>query len=111
MDPARTNYSAEHTRLVLHLPEPVGWIALTPEALREAQLRARELVGVHRPEAPAADVGGLVSAEEAARALAVDASWLLRSARRREIPFAKVGKYVRFDLKDLRAHLAKGPTK
>lgn len=99
--------------IILHLPEPVGWIALTPEALREAQSEAAALLGVARKrndrEVPAAR-RDLVSADQAARELGVEASWLMRRARMRKVPFVKAGKYVRFDVDDLHAHLARNPT-
>ncbi|HEX5461436.1 MAG TPA: hypothetical protein VFX20_15845 [Steroidobacteraceae bacterium] len=99
-----------NTPILLHLPEPVGWIALTPEALREAQSEAAELLGIvkNEDEAPAVR-GQLVGAKQAARALGVEASWLMRQARMRKVPFVKAGKYNRFDVDALRAHLAKGP--
>jgi hypothetical protein len=100
--------------VLFYLPEPVGWIALTPEALREAQLRARDSIGageIVEQSVTRAEAGSCVSAEEAARALGVDASWLNRQARMRKIPFFRVGKYNRFDVATLRAHLAKGPMK
>jgi excisionase family DNA binding protein len=99
--------------IILHLPEPVGWIALTPEALREAQERAREAIGSETAgnKAPRTEARECVSAKEAARALGVDASWLLRRARMRKIPFLKVGKYRRFDVAEVRAHLARQPTR
>jgi hypothetical protein len=103
-----------HAPVLFYLPEPVGWIALTPEALRDAQLRARESIGLpERSEqgAKRKEPNECVSAEEAARALGVEASWLNRQARLRRVPFLKVGKYNRFDVDALRAHLAKGPTK
>jgi|HubBroStandDraft_1064217.scaffolds.fasta_scaffold1384743_2 hypothetical protein len=98
------------TPLLFHLPDPVGWIALTPDTLREAQLRAREAIGVERDgDVPSASssAAGYVSAEEAARALGVQASWLLRRARMRKVPFLKVGKYCRFDIEQVRSHFAK----
>lgn len=97
--------------IILHLPDPVGWIALTPEALRVAQSEAAELLGVVKRddgEVPATR-SELVGAKQAARALGVEASWLMRRARLRKVPFVKAGKYVRFDVDALRAHLAKGP--
>jgi excisionase family DNA binding protein len=99
---------------LVHLPEPVGWIALTPEALREAQLRASEVIGVgKRGDEPStrAQQAEYVSAEEAARALGVEPSWLLRRARMRKLPFLKVGKYCRFSVEAVSAHLTKAATK
>ena len=39
----------------------------------------------------------LLNAEELAQTLGVDKSWLYNKTRNREIPFHKLGKYVRFD--------------
>jgi hypothetical protein len=100
--------------LLFHLPEPVGWIALTPDALREAQTRASEAIGprnVSDEPVRRSEPREHVTAQEAARALGVDASWLMRQARLRRVPFLKVGKYNRFDIDALRTHLAKGPAK
>jgi hypothetical protein len=99
--------------ILLHLPEPVGWIALTPDALREAQQQAREAIGTEgaaNGATPRVEARECVSAEEAARALGVEASWLLRRARMRKVPFLKVGKYCRFDVDAVRAHFAKEAT-
>ncbi len=49
----------------------------------------------------------LYSAIDAARLLGVDASWLLKSARERRIPFVQLGKYVRFDVDELIGHCTK----
>jgi hypothetical protein len=96
--------------IILHLPEPVGWIALTPEALREAQSDAAQLLGATKNSGEAAAARrDLVSADQAARELGVEASWLMRQARMRKVPFHKVGKYSRFDVDALRAHLVRGP--
>lgn len=87
--------------VLLHLPEPIGWIALTPDALHEARARACTAMGIGaitsggpppRPEGPP-----LLTPAEAARILAVEASWLLRQAREGRIPHVRLGKYVRFD--------------
>lgn len=100
--------------LLFHLPEPIGWICLDSDALREAQLRAAEAIGGQKvSDEPLRRAGTRehVTAQEAARTLGVDTSWLMRQARLRRVPFLKVGKYNRFDIDALRTHLAKGPTK
>jgi hypothetical protein len=85
--------------ILLHLPEPIGWIALLPDVLRNAQEAAREALGTKGRAMPAA--GGaeprLLSAEDAAAAFGVDPSWLLRQAREGRLPCIRLGKYVRFD--------------
>jgi hypothetical protein len=87
--------------VLLHLPEPVGWIALSPDVLRAAQALARESLGAApEPNAegvPSAPVTALLTAKAAARFLAVDPSWLLRQAREGRVPSIRLGRYVRFD--------------
>lgn len=98
--------------LLFHLPEPIGWIALTPDTLREAQAAAAAVLP--NPPGRAASSNGaaaLVSADEAAKKLDIDASWLMRQARVHKVPSFKVGKYVRFDVEALREHLAREPTR
>lgn len=102
------------TPVLVYLPEPIGWIALTPDALREAQRLAAASLGAEKRQGESIqgpEHSECVSAEEAAQVLGVDASWLLRQARLRKIPFVAAGKYRRFDVAALRAHLAKGPQK
>ncbi|MDI6711606.1 MAG: helix-turn-helix domain-containing protein [Anaerosomatales bacterium] len=43
----------------------------------------------------------LVDAEEAARILRVPKSWVYKMAREGRIPCRRLGKYVRFDLREL----------
>ena len=98
--------------VLFHLPDPIGWIALTPDALRDAQALARVAIGVEKTSderARHAEAPDYVSAEVAAQALAIDASWLLRRARMGKVPFLKVGKYRRFCIDELRIHFAKEP--
>jgi hypothetical protein len=85
--------------VLLHLPEPVGWIALTPDALRNAQLAAQEILGsdTNTSVDTTSAATALLTAEAAAEMLSVDAQWLLRQAREARIPHFRVGRYVRFD--------------
>lgn len=85
--------------LLMHLPPPVGWIALTPDDLRAAQRSAIEAVGVNVTENrhPSTATTVLLTAEVAATLLSVDASWLLTQAREGRVPCVKLGKYIRFD--------------
>ena len=98
--------------LLLHLAEPIGWIALTADALHEARAHACSVMGIStitsgepaRPERPP-----LRTPEEAARILAVEASWLLRQARDGRIPYIRLGKYVRFDVAAIIAQGMRAP--
>lgn len=89
--------------LLLHMPDPIGWIALTHSVLCAAQLRAAELLGVAPHGNGPSDrrtitgVRPLLTPAEAAQVLSVDVSWLLRRAREGAIPHVRLGKYVRFD--------------
>jgi hypothetical protein len=87
--------------LLLHLPEPVGYIALTLDALRNAQLAAQEILGSDTSTSidttSSAAPTALFTAEAAADALSVDPQWLLRQAREARIPHIRLGKYIRFD--------------
>jgi len=99
--------------LLLHLPDPVGWIALTPDALRDAQAAAREVLGVGaaatQDSPQPLGSTSLLTAEDAARQLSVDAQCLLRQAREGRIPHARIGRYVRFDPAAIAAHCARPP--
>jgi excisionase family DNA binding protein len=63
----------------------------TSPSQRHRPSRARA-VGIDSP---------LVDAQQAARMLAVPASWLLAQARRGAIPHHRLGHYVRFDVDEL----------
>lgn len=89
--------------IVVHVAPPIGWIAMEPSELSAAQNRARELMPAAFPPTAASDRTGsrversLLTADEAARVLSLDASWLLKGARENTIPHVRLGKYVRFD--------------
>lgn len=99
----RADSASSSTPLLLHLPEPIGWFALTVEELTAAQSRAVESLppaGNHRVRPVAENAlrsRRLLTATEAAEVLSVDAPWLLRQAREGRIPHVRLGKYVRFD--------------
>lgn len=77
----------------------VGPLALTPEALRNALARGREVLGETASGAPvrAEAAPELVDAAELERRSGIPASWWMARARERRVPFRKVGRYVRFD--------------
>jgi excisionase family DNA binding protein len=99
--------------LLLHLPEPVGWVALTPDGLREAQIAAQEILGSDTNTSidttSSAAPTALLTAEAAAEALSVDPHWLLRQAREGRIPHVRLGRYVRFDPAAIAAYCARAP--
>lgn len=105
---SKTRQASDHSLgsggpLFLHLPPPFGWIAMSVAELSAAQQRAAELL----PETHACDANvlpgttneprTLLAPMQAAAALAVDESWLLRAAREGTIPHVRLGRYVRFD--------------
>jgi excisionase family DNA binding protein len=102
--------------LVFHLAEPIGWFALTPEQLAAAQARALESL----PPAPEPLVRAnaetplrrrrLLAAAEAASALSIEATWLLRQAREGRIKHVRLGKHVRFDLDAIVGQCTKQPS-
>jgi excisionase family DNA binding protein len=54
------------------------------------------------------DHARLVSVEEAAKFLGVPESWLYDRTRRNAVPCIRLGKYVRFNLRDLLAWAKSG---
>ena len=99
------------TPLLLHVPDPVGWIALSADALRAAQVLARGILTtvLDSTDVRSRPVAALLRAEEAARLLDVDASWLMRQAREGRIPSVKLGRFVRFDLREIVGPCTKAP--
>lgn len=91
------------------VPLPDGrWLRLTEQAFADALAAGDEAM---KPKLVARDATGdvrLVTAEQAAAALEVDASWLLQRARLNKVPHVRLGKYVRFDLREVQAALTKG---
>src|SRR5688572_13300640 len=80
--------------ILLHVPSPIGWIALTADELARARARAAEHTldfgaPTAVPSNSSAPVRQLLSPADAARALQVDASWLLRRAREGAIPHVR----------------------
>lgn len=81
---------------------PYGVLALT---LPEVEA-ARELAETIAPRTPSivnrVPRVELLDAEHAGRALDVPPSWLLQRAREGRVPHIKIGKYVRFDIRQVR---------
>lgn len=101
--------------MLLHLPEPIGWLALTATELLAAQARATELLppqtgNAARAALPILCAPRLLTADEAASALSVEATWLLRQAREGRIAHVRLGKYVRFDLDAIVGQCTKRPS-
>jgi hypothetical protein len=87
------------------IASPYGPIAMTIEQLHEARSFADHLAiasPICDDEPLVAGVAHLVNAAEAGRQLGVKASWLLARARERRIPHTRIGKYIRFDIFEIR---------
>lgn len=94
-------------RIAIPLPDR-RWLVLDEPTFRAALAAGDEFVpNTSREPACRAERRELLTAVEAGRLLGVDASWLLLRARRREIPYVKLGKYLRFDPDAVIAHCAK----
>lgn len=93
------------TSLVLVVVPGIGALALTPEALREAQARGRELLpdpaGAVQLAAQSRDV--LLSPEELEERTGIPARWWLDQAREHRVPHRRIGKRVRFDFAEVMA--------
>jgi len=91
------------------IASPFGLLALPIDALRIARSRADELNVVPLPpSSESASVEAsqrLVDAPEAARQLGVAPTWLLQRAREGRVPHTRIGKFVRFDVDELRRSL------
>ncbi len=102
-------------RTVVVLSSPYGPIALTIDQLHSARARANELGAdapapdIERDDASCAERPHLVDAHEIARRFGIKASWILQRARERRVPCVRIGKYVRFDIDDVREFLAEMP--
>jgi hypothetical protein len=101
-DTVKSQIEAGDSRVLVHCPAPIGWIGLTADQLRAAQIRATEILSDKSPNggttlADRSDGCVLRTPQDAARVLAVDVSWLLRQAREGAIPHVRLGKYIRFD--------------
>src|SRR5437764_10397055 len=88
-------------RVLVALPDG-RWLALAPEAFREALAEGAQL-SVVPATSPAAAAPKLVSAEDMEAATGVPASWFASQARERRIPFRKLGRYVRFNPEEVMA--------
>jgi hypothetical protein len=86
------------------VPLPDGrWLALAPEAFREALEAGSTLVPCPRAPAAPESPQKLVSAEDLEQRTGVPASWFATQARERRIPFHKLGRYVRFSFEEVMA--------
>ena len=87
------------------IPLPDGrWIALDRETFDAALAAGAQLspppATVRVPACPR-----LLTSEQLAEQLTIPATWLEEAARRDEVPFVRIGKYVRFDLDEVLSSL------
>lgn len=73
-------------------------------------MTANNRTGVNLAEVIELDQSALVSASEIARDLGVPESHIRRLARQGRIPFYRVGKYMRFDRREVREYMRRETT-
>jgi excisionase family DNA binding protein len=99
--------------MFFHLPNPIGWIALDPRELQKARERAHQQLHLFTEAGESngrnSDLAPLLTVEDAARVLAVDTSWLLREARKGSLPHVRLGKYIRFDPREVIGRCTRAP--
>jgi hypothetical protein len=85
--------------LVLVPLGPGEFIALEPDQLAQARERAREVLGSgwggDSAAAPSGAPEPLLTGEQISEVTGIPAPWFLESARRREIPHVRLGRYPR----------------
>jgi len=92
------------TDLVLVVVPGVGPLALTPDALRDARTKGRELLGDIDVPPAAAGVGPvLVDAADLESRTGIPATWWTAQARERRVPHQRIGRRVRFDVAEVMA--------
>ncbi len=87
---------------------PLGdrWLALDAATFAAALEAGARAVPAHDSASPSREPSRLLTAEQMAAATGTPASWFLAAARTNEIPFVRLGKYVRFDLAAVTAKLS-----
>ena len=102
--------SESATTILLHTA--VGPIALSPDELEgsieRAKTRRAETCQTAYSEQGFAGEPLLTAAEISAR-FSMDATWFLTRAREDRIPHVRIGKYVRFDLVEIRDFFCRKP--
>jgi hypothetical protein len=94
--------------LLIYLPDG-HWIGLSPEGLAQAIAAAEGVMPTIKTDStPQTLSDELLTAEQIAAKTNMDASWFLEQARLNQIPFVQLGKYKRFSLSAVTAHLARG---
>ena len=93
---------------VVVLESAYGPIAMSVEKLRTALTLARELIATLdlsdcAETGEASVVPMLFDANTSAEILGVHATWLLKRARENRVPHYRIGKYIRFDVTEIRA--------
>lgn len=99
-----------HSALII-VDTPFGVAAIAGEQLAAALELASQLTGANGKNPCQVSNEGvrLMTADAASAVLGVPATWLLQRARERRIPFIQLGKYVRFDVGQIRAEMTKEP--
>ena len=91
--------------LVLVVVPGLGPLALSPDALRAARVKGRELVGEvdAPPVAAIAAAPALVDATDLEARTGIPATWWAAMARERRVPHQRIGRRVRFDVAEVMA--------
>jgi len=80
-----------------------GPLAMTPEQLRSARAKGRELLGDDAPAPTAATSPALLTAEQLEESTGIPASWWMSQAREHRVPHQRIGRRVRFVMADVMA--------
>lgn len=91
--------------LVLVVVPGLGPLAMTPDALRAARVRGREVFGEVDAPTVATDAAApaLVDAADLEGRTGIPATWWMAQARERRVPHQRIGRRVRFDLAEVMA--------
>lgn len=93
---------------IVLLDSPHGPLALLAGEYSAGLERAREQFAMDQTSEQAIpEPNPLLDSEAAGRLLNVPATWLLQRAREGRIPHVRIGKYVRFDVDQIRAEFAR----
>ena len=84
------------------------WLCLTSEQFAEAEQAAQAL----RPASTSGQTGSndeLLTAQQLQERTNVPASWWEQAARQRRVPYARIGRYVRFRFAEVAEHFSVSP--
>ncbi len=93
------------------VPVGSGHLALSVEAYGKAMVLGKQIASTEQRagESPNTPQKRFVTAEVMSELTGAPASWFYEKARRKEIPFVRLGKYVRFDEEEVLKFLRREP--